>query len=173
TSVTADARATRTAGAAALLAAALMISYAESLLPQLVPGFKPGLANLAVMAAFCISPLTALAVSGARVLIFGVLFGNPVSLLMSASGAVLSYLLLYAVCVSKVRAFSWIGVSVLSAACHNAGQLIAACLLTGNRAALSYAPVLAVSTVVCGGVCGLIMNLASPVIEKLVFAAKR
>lgn len=150
-----------------------MISYAESLIPQVIPGFKPGLANLAVMAAFCLSPLTALAVSGARVLIFGVLFGNPVSLLMSASGAVLSYLLLYVICVSKVRFFSWIGVSVLSAACHNAGQLIAACILTGNRASLSYAPVLSASTVICGAVCGIIMNFVSPVIERYASAMKR
>ena len=151
---------------AMLLAAALMISYAESLLPRFVPlpGIKPGFANIAVMAAFCISPGCAATVSAARVLIFALLFGSPISFGMSAAGALLSYICLFVIWLIKPRHLSWIGVSVLSALCHVTGQLICAVFLTGSTSALYYFPPLAVSGVICGALCGVLMNLVCHVI---------
>ena len=130
-----------------LIAAALMISYAESLLPQFIPlpGIKPGFANIAVMAAFCISPGYAAAVSASRVIIFSLLFGSPISLAMSASGACLSYICLIAVWLIKPKHLSWIGVSVLSALCHVTGQLVCAVFLTGTASVFYYFPLLALS----------------------------
>ena len=66
---------------AALLTAALMLSYLEHLLPlgalTFLPGFKPGFANAVTLLAFSLlSPLDALAVSLLRVGITGVLFGS-------------------------------------------------------------------------------------------------
>lgn len=159
-------RVKRLATCAMLLAAALMISYAESLLPRFVPmsGIKPGFANLAIMAAFCISPGCAAAVSASRVLVFSLLFGTPISFAMSASGAFLSYLCLLAVWFIKSKRLSWIGVSVLSAVCHVTGQLICAALLTGTMSVLYYFPLLALSSVICGVLCGVLMNLVCPTI---------
>lgn len=153
---------------AMLAAAALMISYAEHLLPPVtaIPGIKPGFANIAVMAAFCISPAAALAVSGVRVCLFALLFGTPVSFAMSASGAVLSYFFLLVMYIVKARRMSFIGLSMLSALCHNTGQLICAALITGSISVFFYLPVLAVSSVICGALSGILMNTIYPFFRK-------
>ena len=84
---------------AALLAAALMLSYLEHLLPfgalTLLPYFKPGCANVIPVLAFSLlSPLDALAVSLLRVGITGVLFGSWTSLFFSFCGACMAFLAL-------------------------------------------------------------------------------
>ena len=170
TLLSADTPARRAALYSMLLAAALMISYAESLLPPVIPGMKPGFANLAVMTALCYSPRGAAGVSAARVLICAVLFGSAVSFAMSAAGAVCSFAVLLLARSVKIRLFSWVGVSVLSALAHNAGQLIAAAFLVGNSAAFGVAPLLILSSLLCGGVTGVIMNRTAPVIDKFVRA---
>lgn len=76
---------------AALLSAALMLSYLEHLIPfgplTHFLGFKPGFANIVTVLAFSLlSPLDALAVSLLRVGITGVLFGSWTSLFFSFCG---------------------------------------------------------------------------------------
>lgn len=156
----------RISAGAMLIAAAFMISFAESALISFapLPGFKPGLANLAVMAALCISPLDAVCVSLGRLIISAVFFGNYISAVMSFSGAAASLLILFAMHVLKIGHLSWIGVSYLSALFHNGGQLAAACLLLSSTAALSYAPVLLIFSAVCGILSGIIMNHISPIV---------
>lgn len=166
TILSADTPARRTALYSMLLAAALMISYAESLLPPVIPGMKPGLSNLAVMISLIYSPRGAAAVSLARVLICAVLFGSAVSLALSAAGAVCSLCLLLIVRAVKVKIFSWVGVSILSALAHNGGQLAAAAVLMGNGAVMGLAPLLILSSIICGSLTGIIMNRAASVIEK-------
>ena len=143
-----------------------MISYAESMIPTAAPGMKPGFANIAIMAAMCFSPAAAVCASVGKVFICAALFGSGVSLAMSAAGAFFSLALLLAVRAAKPRIFSWIGISMMSAAAHNAGQLFAAFLLTGSAASFAYAPPLLISSVVCGALSGLVMNAASPLIKK-------
>lgn len=158
-----------TAYSAALLTIALMLSYAESLLPPILPiaGMKLGLANIAVMLAFFISPAHAAAIDAGRVLITAMLFGSPVSFLMSASGALLSYFVLFAVAKLRIRIFSWIGVSVLSAAFHNAGQLAASMLITGNASVIGLLPPLMIAAALCGILTGAIMNRIAGVAESV------
>ena len=153
----------------ALLAVSLMLAYAESLMPQLIPlpGTKLGLSNIAVMAAFLISPAHAAAVCAGRILISALLFGNPVSFAMSAAGGVLSFITLFILSKCGAHVFSWIGISVLSAAAHNTGQLAAAALLTGSTAVMYYAPLLAAAAVICGILTGAIMNRASPMLMSI------
>ena len=154
--------------AAMLASAALMISYAEHLIPPVtaIPGIKPGFANVAVTAAFALSPSAALGVSFVRVCLFALLFGTPVSFAMSASGAMLSYIFLLVMYYVKPRHLSFIGLSVLSAFCHNTGQLICAALLTGSFSVFLYLPVLAVSSVICGALSGILMNTIYPFFRK-------
>lgn len=158
----------RTVTSSAFLAAALMLAYVESLLPSVIPlpGFKLGLPNLAVMASFFISPAHAAAVSVGRIVLSALLFGNPVSLAMSASGGILSFAVLFSISRSRRCAFSWIGVSVMSAAAHNAGQLAAAAIITGSAAVISYAVPLAAAAVICGLLTGVIMNRAAPMLTR-------
>jgi len=120
---------------AVLTAVALALSYIERLIPfQLLiplPGVKLGLANIATMLAlYYLSTKTAFAVTVLRCLI-GAVFGSGITgLLMSLMGGLLS------VCVMaparKSSHLSVYGVSILGAAAHNIGQVIAAALLMGT-----------------------------------------
>lgn len=149
---------------AALLCAALMLSYVEAILPLTalipLPGAKLGLANLAVMLAYHRrSVWDAAAVSLSRVLLSAILFGSVSSLAFSLTGAVfsLSATVIAHRCLS--RRISWIGVSVLAAAAHNFGQILCAVLWMHSLSLFSYLPVLLILAAVFGAVSGLLMNI--------------
>lgn len=159
-----DGKARRIALDAALLCLALALSYLEHLVPlSLViplPGFKLGFANLAVVAsAFLLSPFDAGIISLARVTVSSLLFGSPSSFIFSLGGALLSFI---SVVFSKYvlyRISGWIGISVISAACHNLGQLIAASLVLSSLSVMWYFPILMIAAALTGTVSGIILML--------------
>lgn len=137
---------------ALLTAMALSIFMLESQLPPIVPipGVKLGLANVVTLAAMLIlGRREAGAVLAVRVLMGAVFAGSPASLLYSAAGGFLAYLLM---CLT-VKRFAenqlWI-VSALAGLAHNAGQLITCVLIVQTPGVLAYAPVLAASGVITG-----------------------
>ena len=151
---------------ALLVTFAMLLSYLEAVLPLTawipLPGFRLGLANLAVVIAFClISPIDAALISAVRVFAMGLLFGSATSLYFSALGALLSYLLLCLLSRTAKR-LSFLGVSVLCAAAHNVGQIVAAVTLFGPSLIFSYLPLLLVSAILCGGAVGILLNLLIP-----------
>lgn len=139
-----------------LVAAAMILSYVEHLIPVFIPipGVKLGLANIAtVFALYTLGVRDACAVSVVRVCLSALLFSNLPALIYSLSGAVFSLavmILLYCFC-----PFSSVGVSVAGGVFHNAGQLCAAALVMNTPALASYFPVLAVSGTLAGVVIGL------------------
>lgn len=151
---------------AVLIALAMMLSYLEMMLPPELwiplPGFRLGLANLLVTVAFVlISPADAAVVSSIRILLMGVLFGTVTSLYFSAMGGIFAYLMLCLL--SRIgRRCSFLGVSVLCAAAHNCGQLLAAVTLFGTGLIVSYLPFLLIAATVCGGALGFLLNLCMP-----------
>ncbi len=164
---------------AALLTAALMLSYLEHLLPlgalTFLPGFKPGFANAVTLLAFSLlSPLDALAVSLLRVGITGVLFGSWTSLFFSFCGACMAFLALLLARL-LLRRCSYLGVSVLCAAAHNTGQVLAAgaVMAVPSRNAEAFPvllttvlPYLLPSAVLFGILTGFILNLLVPRLER-------
>lgn len=141
---------------ALLCAAAMILSYLESLvpLPIPVPGVKLGLANLAVVFAFYrLGTREAAAVSLVRVVTIAVLFGSVLSLAYSLAGAALS--LASMALLKKTDLFSPWSVSVAGGVMHNVGQLLAARILLETDLFLYYLPALALSGVVCGAAIGL------------------
>jgi len=159
----------RTAECAALLLAALALSYVEILFPlQLIlplPGAKLGLANLAVLiAADRLGFPCAAAVSLSRVLLSAVLFGSLPSLFFSLSGAVFSLAILFLLRPLHGKFFSWVGISVLCAAAHNTAQLLCAVLWMHDGALFSYLPILLVLAVFSGGLVGFVSNLLCPLL---------
>ena len=156
---------------ALLIAVAMMLSYLEVLLPLNalipLPGFRLGLANLAVLLVFClISPVDAAVVSFVRILLMGLLFGSATSLYFSALGGLFSFLML--ISLSKFgKRCSFLGASVLCAAAHNCGQITAAVTLFGTSVILSYLPVLLIAAVICGGIVGSLLNLCVPKLQKV------
>ncbi len=145
---------------------AMLLSYLEALLPlQLLiplPGFRLGLANVAVMAVFCLlSPMEAAVVSFVRILLMGLLFGSATSLYFSFLGGLCSFLMLLLLR-GIGKKCSFVGASVLSAASHNIGQILAAVTLFGPSLVFSYLPALLFASVLYGGAVGVLLNLLIP-----------
>lgn len=147
---------------AMLLALAMVLSYIEAILPLSLalplPGAKLGLANIAVTLCFCmISPADAFAVSMTRIFLTSLLFGSISSFWFSLAGGMLAYLGLWIARPLKNKV-TYYGISVMCAALHNVGQCLAAAVLLGDAAILSYLPLLLISAVLFGLVMGAIIT---------------
>ena len=144
------------AQSAILIALALALSYAERFLPlQLViplPGVKLGLANVVTLVAlYLLGWKQALPIVIVRCLL-GSLFGNVTGLVFSLCGGMLS-LAVMALCRRRGR-FSVFGISILGAAAHNIGQLLAAMGLMGSVYVLGYLPYLLLNAICTGMATG-------------------
>lgn len=142
---------------ALLVAVAMVLSYLESLIPPLVavPGVKLGLSNIAtVLTLYTLGAPAAVAVSVVRVSLSALLFGNTVAFIYSLSGALLA--LLFMLLLKRLPVFSEIGVSVAGGVAHNAGQIIAACIVMENAGISAYLPPLIISGTVAGVAVGII-----------------
>ena len=137
---------------AVLIALALALSYTERFIPlQMVvplPGVKLGLANIVTLIAlYLMGPKAAFAILIPRC-VFGAVFGGGITgLMFSLTGGIL------AMCVMalarKTPIFSVYGVSILGAAAHNIGQILAAMVLMNSiyiGAYLSYLLIVALFT---------------------------
>ena len=116
---------------ALLTALALIIFMVEAQLPVLVPiqGVKLGLANtVTIFALYRLSFRDACAISLLRVLLVGILFGNAFSLAFSAAGAIVSLAVMLPL--SRAHPDNTILVCVAGGVAHNAGQILAAVVLT-------------------------------------------
>lgn len=140
-----------------LLALALLCSYIETLIPISfgIPGIKLGLANFVVLITmYLIGAKEALAVSVARILLSGFLFGNFFAVVYSLAGGVLSF------CVMLLLKQAWkcniITISVAGGIFHNLGQLLVAALVVENANLLYYFSVLFAAGLLTGALIGII-----------------
>lgn len=161
-----DSKIARLTADAIFVAAALILSYVEaifSLSPLPLPGFRAGLANIAVVGAcFRYSVRDGAAVSLCRILLQFFLFANPTSFLFSLSGGMCVILLLWVLRRSFfTQRCSFIGLSVLCAVAHNLGQIGAGCLLLGS-AVLAYLPAIFAASLFYGTLSGILLNLLAP-----------
>ena len=146
------------------VAAALLLSYVEHLLPTPVPipGVKLGLANVAtVFALYTLGKSYAIGVTLVRVVLSALLFGNPLGLIYALSGA---FLALFSMCLlSLVPLFSEIGVSTVGGVLHNVGQIIAAAIVMRTAGLITaYLPWLLIS----GTIAGVCIGIASGLLVK-------
>ena len=144
-----------------ITAVAMILSYVESLIPPLVavPGVKIGLSNIAtVFALYTLGVPSAIAVSLVRVVLSALLFGNVASLIYSIFGAVAA--LLFMGVMHGTKLFSPVGVSISGGIAHNAGQIIAACLILESSAISVYLAPLVVS----GTAAGVLVGIASGIL---------
>ena len=140
----------------AIIAVAMILSYIESLIPAFVaiPGVKMGLSNIAtVFSLYTLGWPYAICVSIVRVLLSTLLFGNAAALIYSLFGA--AFALTSMILLHRAKIFSSIGVSVVGALAHNAGQILAVCLVMNNSALAYYIFPLIISGTVAGIVIGL------------------
>lgn len=154
---------------ALMCAQAVAVSFLEGLIPVstfLPPGSKIGLSNVVTM--FCVQTLSvkyALCVSLFKAL-FAMLTRGFTAGIMSFSGAMASTAITYILIKVKSLDIGFIGMAVCSAICHNAAQLLIFAVISGTPAALYYAPVLCVSSVLTGILTGIVLKIIMPVLEK-------
>ena len=150
---------------ALLTAAALILSYIESLLPVFpgVPGIKVGFANIAVVfALYRLGAQYALYVNIIRIAIAALLFGSLFSGLYALAGGLFSLLVM--VLLKKAGVFSITGVSMAGGAAHNLAQLAVAAMIVRTPQIVLYLPILLIAGTAAGIFNGIICNL---VLQKL------
>ncbi len=156
----------KTAFLGVMTAIAMVLSYLEMVLPPLyaaIPGIKIGLPNIVVIfILYRYSFKEAGAVSIVRVVLTALLFGNVMTLAYSASGAVLSIVLMNAA--KKTGKFSEVGVSIVGGISHNLGQIIVAAFLLNSTQIVYYMFVLIITGTLSGVFIGL---LGSALIKKI------
>lgn len=147
----------RLATVSVLVSVALVLSFVESRIPAFVaiPGIKVGLANIAVIfALYKLGIPYAAAISVLRILLVSLLFGSAVSLMYSAAGALLSFLVM--LFMKHLTPASTVAVSVVGGVCHNIGQILVACIVMQTNIIAYYLPFLLLSGTLAGiavGVC--------------------
>ncbi len=159
----------KTALGAILCAQAIALGFLESLIPPipfLPPGAKPGFSNIITMfAAGSLGLPQALAITLVKGGFAFVTRGFTAGI-MSLSGGLLSTLAMWLLLRFASNKLGLVGISVICAICHNAGQLGAAAVITGSGVIAYYAPALAVFGIATGAVTGLILKAVIPVLEK-------
>lgn len=155
-----------------LTAAALILSYAESVLPPLfpsVPGIKVGLPNIVIIfVLYRMDVRSAVSVSLVRICIAALLFGSPISFVYSLAGAFLSLTVM--ALLKKLNILSTVGVSVAGGILHNMGQILAAMLLLQTVQIGYYFIILAITGTVSGlfiGLCGAFMIARFPINKEI------
>lgn len=147
----------------------VVLSILESFLPTfafLPPGAKPGLSNVIVMfsALSLGAPQTFFIVFAKSFFAFltrGVIAGT-----MSLAGGILSSVCMLFV-FKKLQIIGCVGAGVLSAICHNIGQLLVSFITVGTTAVLGYAPVLLIVSVVTGVITGTLLRVSLPYFKGL------
>ena len=159
---------------AVMIALALALSYTERFIPlQLViplPGIKLGLANIVTLVALYIFKTKYAYMILVPRCILGAVFGGGITgLLFSLWGGVLALAVMAQT--KKCRLFSVYGVSILGAAAHNIGQILASMVLMNSVYIGSYLPYLLVVAVftglVTGGACAGVLAVLPKAIVSL------
>lgn len=155
-----------------LTAAALILSYAESVLPPIfptVPGIRVGLPNIVIIfVLYRMDVRSAISVSLVRIVIAALLFGSPISFIYSLAGAFLSLTVM--ALLKKLNILSTIGVSIAGGILHNMGQILAAMLLLQTVQIGYYFLILAITGTVSGlfiGLCGAFMIARFPINKEI------
>ncbi len=151
---------------AIFVALALGLSYTERLIPlQLIvplPGIKLGLANTVTLIALCLFKTRYAGMILLARCIFGAVFGGGITgMLFSLCGGALALGTMLAA--RKTALFSVYGISILGAAAHSVGQILAAMALFRSVYIGGYLPYLLLVSVVTGmltgGICAGILRI--------------
>ena len=152
-------------------ALALALSYLETLIPAypgFPPGAKPGFSNIVTMfLAGSVGIGDAFFVTMVKAIFAGITRGFT-AMLMSGAGGLLSTAAACLLLRSKKINLGYIGIGIICAVCHNIGQLITACLISGTPSLIfGYGPLLLLFAVITGFVTGTILKVIMPYLGKI------
>ena len=146
-------RTRRLALCAVMISLALVLSYTERFIPlQMViplPGIKLGLANLvSLVALYLLGGRSAYIILAIRCLMGSIFGGSVTAFLFSITGGTLAMLVMTGA--MKAPFLSIYGVSILGAAAHNIGQILAAMAVMQSVYIGAYLPYLLIVAVFTG-----------------------
>ena len=151
-----------------LTALALVLSYAESLVPPVfaVPGMKLGLTNVVVLTAlYLMDAKSAVLINFVRIALVAALFGSGMSFLYSLAGGLLSAAVM--ILLKKSGRFGITGVSAAGGISHNVGQILVAMAVLETSSLSWYLMILWMTGLVSGLLIGL---LGGVITGRLAFA---
>lgn len=154
-----------------MAALALALSYLETLIPTFSgfpPGAKPGFSNIVTMfLAGSVGIGDAFFVTVIKALFAGLTRGFT-AMLMSGTGGIFSTAAACILLRSKKINFGYIGIGIICAVCHNIGQLLTACIISGTPSLIiGYGPLLMLFAVATGFVTGTILKVIMPYLGKI------
>lgn len=143
-----------------LAAFGAILSYIEAILSFTtgIPGVKIGLANIAVVVAlYMYGSKNAFMINIVRIIVVGLLFGNAFSMVFSAAGAIISFVVM--VLFKKTNRFSILGVSTVGGVAHNIGQIMIAALVVDSYSVIYYMPALFIAGIITGVMIGFVSKM--------------
>lgn len=150
-----------------LIALSMVLSFVESLipLPIPVPGVKLGLANLVTVAGlYLVGVRGTVFITIVRIILVGLSFGNPFSMIYGLSGSILSLCVMAAA--KAGGRFTPPGVSILGGIFHNLGQLAFAAFIVQNPKLFYYFPALLAAGAAAGVVIGILGGIMTERLRK-------
>lgn len=158
--------------AAALLTALSLITFLlENLLPPMIlPGAKPGLANIFSLAALIMyGPAEAFIIVCIRTLLGAIICGNVSALLYSFTGGVVSMAVSAALMYLVYPKISVMSVSIAAAVAHNITQNAVFVLVSSTPLMWGYLPYLGLLGILSGAIVGGITMLIFRAVPKSAF----
>ena len=143
-----------------LAAFGAILSYIEAILSFTtgIPGVKIGLANIAVVVAlYMYGSKNAFMINIVRIIVVGLLFGNAFSMVFSAAGAIISFVVM--VLFKKTNRFSILGVSTVGGVAHNIGQIMIAAIVVDSYSVIYYMPALFIAGIITGVMIGFVSKM--------------
>ena len=148
---------------ALLTAVAVVLGYIEHLIPMPggIPGIKLGLANTVLLyAIYLLDAKSAFLLMVLKVGLSGLMYGGVSAMMFSFGGGLCSLVMMLLVKKLGGEGVSILGVSVVGAVFHNAGQTAVAALMVNTAALMGYVPFLLVAAVVTGVLTGIAAKYA-------------
>ncbi|MEN8905305.1 MAG: Gx transporter family protein [Clostridiales bacterium] len=142
-----------------LVAQAIVLSIIESFIPIsfIIPGVKPGLANIVtIVSLYYFSLKDVLIIILVRSILTALFSGNIYMFFFSMSGGILSTLFMGLLIKKFRKYFSTIGISVSGAFFHNLGQILVAYTIVKSSTIFFLLPILMISGIIMGCITGYI-----------------
>ena len=156
----------------ALLSGLALVTFLiENLFPSMIiPGARPGLANIFSLAALIMySPVEAFIVVAVRTLLGSLFAGNLSALLYSFTGGMVSMAVASLLMYTAHPKISVMAISVAAAVAHNITQNTVFVFLSGSVLMFGYMPYLALLGILSGGIVGAVTTIVFRAMPKSVF----
>lgn len=150
-----------------LTAVSLAIFVAEAQIPMPMVGVKLGLANIITLCSMAVlGRKEALLIFIIRALLGSMFAGGFSAFIFSLFGGLCAWCVMAALIGVFGEKLIWV-TSIFGALAHNAGQLVAAIIITKSIAVAAYAPILAIAAILAGAFTGITCHFLIPQLRKI------